>query len=231
MDDKAKFDFWYAVNNTEVLLMPSATIETFGATEVHYHLITEPLDSVNQVRVREGRMQAHRPEIITPQTYAQMLLEGFGDEARRYADWLKEHEDDLYILQYGFVIKNREANEHIVSERLEPVAERVKQSVSERNDPLSAVLVGVDQPWEVCLLKLMVDLARQSAPGNVLDVRHRRRQGQQEQENEVHRRIDRAVAAASRDRSRIPELARLLEACDKFKEYEDRFFALVQSSR
>ena len=37
MTDQA-FDFWYAVNNTEILKLPDKKLETFGASDVHYHL-------------------------------------------------------------------------------------------------------------------------------------------------------------------------------------------------
>ena len=36
-----EFDFWYAVNNTEVLEMPLGRLETFGSTLIHYRLVTE----------------------------------------------------------------------------------------------------------------------------------------------------------------------------------------------
>ena len=68
MPDKHEFDFWYAVNNTEIVLQPQRQLETFGATMVDYHLISQLMDNANQVRVREGRLQAFRPEIITPRS-------------------------------------------------------------------------------------------------------------------------------------------------------------------
>ncbi|NQT94570.1 MAG: hypothetical protein HQ559_17575 [Lentisphaerae bacterium] len=95
MKKREPFDFWYAVNNTEILLMPSAYLETFDATVLNYHLVCELMDSVGQTRVREGRIQASRPQIITPEAYSQTILEGFGDEARHYIDWLKEHEKEV----------------------------------------------------------------------------------------------------------------------------------------
>ena len=72
------FDFWYAVRNTEVVVPPKRHLETFGNTVINYALVSELMDSVGQTRVREGRMQAERPQIVTPSAYSNMLLEGFG---------------------------------------------------------------------------------------------------------------------------------------------------------
>ena len=81
-----QFDFWYAVNNTEVVLAPRRHLETFGNTLINYHMVSELMDNVGQVRVREGRMQALRPQIVTPSAYSSMILEGFGEQAEKYLD-------------------------------------------------------------------------------------------------------------------------------------------------
>ena len=229
MSDNPTFDFWYAVNNTRVVLMPRGRLETFGATVVNYHLVSELMDRVDRVRVREGQVKAHRPEIITPQAYAQTLLEGFGDEARKYADWLREHEQDMAILRYGFVIGKQELSEHIVSDRLEPVLEQVRESVAAKDDPLSAVVLGVDQPWEVCLIKLMTDVIRHSIPGNVQDLHRKHLIGPDAAEHQLRSRIDEAFQTASRDASEIPALSAMLKSLGVWEEYQDRFFALVRS--
>ena len=44
MDEKRTFDFWYAVNNTEIVLMPSRHPETFGNT------ILLPLKFLGEIR-------------------------------------------------------------------------------------------------------------------------------------------------------------------------------------
>ena len=92
MSKPTKFDFWYAVNNTEIVLKPSRHLETFGSTVLNYHLITELMDNVGQVRVRQGRLEAARPQIVTPEAYANMSMEGFCDEARKYIEWLRDKE-------------------------------------------------------------------------------------------------------------------------------------------
>ena len=77
------FDFWYAVKNTDVVVPPKRHLETFGNTIINYVLVSELMDSVSQVRVREGRMQAMRPQIVTPAAYSQIILEGYGEQAEK----------------------------------------------------------------------------------------------------------------------------------------------------
>ena len=60
------FDRWYAASKVRILLSPSHRLETFGSTLVNYHLISELDDHPGKVRVREGRLEAHQPRIITP---------------------------------------------------------------------------------------------------------------------------------------------------------------------
>ncbi len=230
--ERDSFDFWYAVNNTDVKLLPSRHLETFGTTVLNYHQITQLMDSVDQIRIREGRLEAGRPQIITPDAYSQTALEGFGDEAKQYVEWLKEHEQDIRILQYGYKLKQESFTEHIVTDGLEPVVERVKEAVEAKGDPMSAVLVGVDDPWDVCLVRLFWEVIQKSA---LVNIREMQKQSLFENEKGVPRGvrndIEAAFKAANQDPSRIQALGAKLHAFGLFNEYEDRFFSLVKSKQ
>ena len=39
MEKRDPFDFWFAVNNTEIRLLPKRHLETFGSTVLNYHLV------------------------------------------------------------------------------------------------------------------------------------------------------------------------------------------------
>ena len=232
MTPKKTFDFWYAVNNTEVVLMPSRHLETFGTTVLHYHMLSELMDSVDQVRVREGRMRASRPQIITPEAYANTFLEGFGEEARRYVDWLKEHEKQVRILQYGYRLAQESFSEHVVSDNLKAVLERVRTEVKGRNNPLSAVIVGVDDPWDVCLVKLFWEVIQNSAKTNIQQLEQRHMFDESEGVPKgIRDEIEKAFLAASKAPSLINALAHRLQTYGLFGEYQDRFFSLVRASK
>ena len=217
-----EFDFWYAVNNTEVLELPRGRLETFGSTLINYRLVTELMDSVGQVRVREGRIQSFRPEILTPQAFTESPLEGFQTgQAADFIRWLREHEADLVILKYGFKIRHDHATESIVHDSLDNVVARVRADLKSKDDPLGALVLGVDEPWEVCLLKLLFEVVRLSAPGNARALRA--------DPGGTRHEIEQAFRRAGTDRAQLGPLSALLNRLGKFKEYEDRFFALVRS--
>ena len=148
---------------------PSHRLETFGNTLVNYHLVSELPDHPGKVRVREGRLEAHQPLVITPH-FAQIEAEGFGDEAKAYLDFLKENEQHLRILQYGYHLKSDKFSEQIVTDRLSVVTERVKDEVVASNDKFAAVVQCVDEPWEVALVELWLREVNRSAKGNIDDL-------------------------------------------------------------
>ncbi len=224
MTDPAKrqFDFWYAVSQTRVIRMPERGLETFGSSVVNYHLITENMDDVNRVKVREGMIESYKPAILTPDQMRKLLLEGFGqNEASRYAEWLQEHGEDLTMLKYGFAVRKQEHREYEIAEGLAVATDRVQGWLEERNDPSAALAVGVEDPWEVCLLKVMMDVIRRSAPTHVRELR---------KDPQGHRHtVEAMFREAAANPARIRELGSQLKEFGLFEEYQDRFFALVRS--
>ena len=166
-------DFQYAVENTEVILAPQGRIATFGNTSFRFYLISELMDQVNEVRVRDGRIHAERPQILTPDHYARLLLEGFGEKAQRFAEHLRERAPKFAVLRYGFQFRKTDVTEKRVRASIGSVIEQTRSRVARADDPLSAVIQGVDDAWEVCLLKFTVDLIERSSGGNLGDLRRR----------------------------------------------------------
>ena len=169
MSSNPDFDRWYAARSARFLLEPSHRLETFGATLVNYHLISELDDHPGKIRVREGRLEAHQPLVITPD-FAQIEAEGFGDEAKAYLEFLRENEKNLRILQYGYHLKSDNFSEQIVTDRLSVVTERVKEEVLASNDKFAAVVQCVDEPWDVALVELWLREVNRSARGNIDDL-------------------------------------------------------------
>lgn len=166
-------DFQYAVENTRVIVAPEQQIATFGTTSFRFYLISELMDQVDQVRVRDGRIHAERPQIVTPDQYARLLLEGFGDQAQQYVEQLRERMRNIAVLRYGFQFRKTDVTESTVRDSVEAVIGRTRQQVEGANDPRSAVIQGVDDAWEVCLLKFTIDLISRSSGENLGDFRRR----------------------------------------------------------
>lgn len=223
MQPPREFDFWYAVHNTKVILHPRGQLETFGVTLIRYHLLTEPMDRVGEVRIREGRIQSFRPEILTPQTLLESPLEsGFrSEQAEEFVRWLREHEQDISLIKYGFKIRHETVTESIVHDDIKNVIDRVRADLRAKDDPFSALVLGVDEPWEVCLLTVLFEMARRSAPTNVRELRI--------DPDGARHEIEAAFRLAARNKDSLAPLATLLKRHGRFAEFEDRFYALVRA--
>lgn len=165
--------FQYAIENTEIILAPQQRIQTFGSTSFRFFLVSELMDNVNHVRVRDGHLHAERPQLITPGHYHRMLLEGFGERAEEFVRWMEEHEQHLAVLKYGFQFRKTNVTEQIVHSPLPDVIARLREEVDRNEDALSAIIQGVDEGWEVSLLKFATDMIQSSSGDNLGDFRRR----------------------------------------------------------
>src|SRR5712692_1930796 len=127
-------DFQYAIENTQVILAPERQIATFGGTSFHFYLISELMDRVNEVRVRDGQIHADRPQILTPEHFSRLLLEGFGEKAQRYADQLREHARNVAVLRYGFQFRKTNVTEETIRDSVDAVITRTKRRVEDAEE-------------------------------------------------------------------------------------------------
>ena len=169
MSSNPHFDRWYAAKSARFLVEPSHRLATFGNTLVNYHLVSELDDHPGKVRIREGRLEAHQPLVITPH-FQETEFEGLGDEAREYFNFLKENEERLRVLRYGYHLKSDNFSEQIVTDRLSVVTERVKTAVLESGDKFAAVIQCVDEPWDVALVELWLREVSRSAGDNISEL-------------------------------------------------------------
>lgn len=161
------------MENTRVVHAPPRRISTFGQTSFRFVLVTELMDAVDRVRVRDGMVDAERPALITPENISQLLLDGFGEKADEFAGWLKSRGVELAFLKYGFQIRKSHVNEVVINEPIASVLGRLEEEMRQEDRPLEALIHGVDDTWEVCLLKFTLDLIQDSVGGNISDFRKR----------------------------------------------------------
>jgi len=165
-------DFNYALENTRVVIAPSSTIETYGQTSFRFRLVTEPMDESGSVRLRMGMIHAERPRILAPQYISRLLLEGFGEKAREFAGWMEEQKD-IHFLRYGFSLRKTDLSEHLLRQPKEEVLERLREELRRDDDPMDTLIEGIDDAWEVCLMKFTMDMIRRSAGENVAEWKRR----------------------------------------------------------
>ena len=181
------------------------------------------------MRIREGRLEAHKPAIITPEAYVQDQMEGFGEQARQYLDFLKQHEDSIRILQYGYRLRQEAFSEQVVTDSIDAVLDRVVECVKAADDPFATVIRGVDEPWDVCLVHFFWLHANASAPVNVRDFEKAHAQAAMEATAPALREdVERAFARAESNPSLVRELGAYLQKQGVFEHYQDRFFKLVR---
>lgn len=227
-DDKIE----YAVEHTEILRPPRQRLSTFGTTNIYYYLLTEPAYSeltkaVNETVVREGRVIAERPRIVTPYYLSQ--LEGFSLEARRYLDALiKAHGPDTPGLFYTYRNEPKELN--IVSNHWRAVVEKLNAEIDKRGDPLTSIIKGEDELWDISLLKFIYELARSSLPHHISQMGAR---GLLDVDSggvpvDARLRIEELFRRVVKGEHDPYELKRELDRWNLFAEYEDRFFAIFK---
>ena len=170
-------DIQYALETTRVLREPDHRIQTFGETSFEFQLLSEPMDRVGEVRIRTGRVEAHRPQILRPEPYREIELDGFDAKARERMERMIEkfHAEgrDLAFLQYGFRFARGEVREEVVHDSMDAVRERVMDEIRISGNPALAVIEGVDDTWEISLLKFSFEMIMKSHQINAFDFRRK----------------------------------------------------------
>ena len=214
----------YAIENTEVLRGPEQSLATFGSTNIYYYLVTGLTDIVNVVR--EGRVIAARPKIVTP-TYL-INLEGFSAQARRFAEIMAERFPNEVGIFYSYRNEPKEMN--IVSEPTKAVVEKINRKIDEQYNRLSAIIKGVEDLWDVSLLKFTYELTKNSVSNNVAEFERKGLLNLDTAGVPKYARdhIEELFDKVRNDLSLAPELATELRHWGLFHEYQDRFFSLFK---
>lgn len=169
----SEFDIQYALENTHVLYEPDRRIDTFGSTQFEFQIISELMDQINTVRVRTGRIEAHKPLIMRPGVGADFDFDGFGPQAEAFAEWLKDNIQHLALLRYGFSFSRVAINEEVVHEPVATVCGKLVEATRASGNPMRAVIQGVDDTWEISLLKFTVEMIEKSKSINEFDFKRR----------------------------------------------------------
>lgn len=158
---------------TSVLHVPDRRIDTFGSTEFRFILISEIMDQIDEVRVRTGKIQAEKPRILKPRPEQELSFEGFGEQAEAFHHWLKTNHANIALLQYGFAFRKSDVSEELLHEPFADVQGRLVETTRRGGNPMEAVIAGVDDTWEISLLKFMMEMIQQSSGINMFDFKRR----------------------------------------------------------
>jgi len=128
------------------------------------------------------------------------------------------------VIRYGLQFRHDSKTEELINDTIDTVAERLSTHVRERSDPLSALIIGADELWEVSLIKFMMDYVGKSASSNLQDFSRMSGPGRSVS---IDQEIEADFAAATKDRSRLQALGDKLQEHRIFDKYEDRFYRLL----
>jgi hypothetical protein len=170
-------DIHYALETTRVLREPDRRIETFGETRFEFQLISELMDRSGEVRIRSGEVEARRPRILRPEAFREIELDGFDPAARarfdRMVEKFRAEGKDLAFLQYGFQFRRGEVREEIIHDTMDAVRGRVLEDIRRTGNPACAIIEGVDDAWEISILKFSFDMILRSHEINAFDFKRR----------------------------------------------------------
>src|SRR5690606_23736064 len=129
------------------------------------------------VRIRTGEVEAQRPRILRPEPYRGIELEGFDESARAKLDAMVEkfraEGKNLAFLQYGFQFRRGEVREEVVHDSMDNVRDRVLEDIRRTGNPALAVIEGVDDAWEISVLKFTFEMVLRSQDINAFDLKRK----------------------------------------------------------
>jgi hypothetical protein len=157
-----------AVLLTHVLRQPKQHLATFGVSNLRYYLVTEPsydlAPGVEESVIRQGQVVSQRPAIVTP-TYM-LNLEGFSQSAQRYMESLmSQFGPNIPGLLYQY--HNEPGGLEIISGRAPEVAQRIASDLDKQGLDSTAVILGVDDLWDVSILKFIYEYTASSLTSNI----------------------------------------------------------------
>ena len=220
----------YAISHTEVLRPPRQTLSTFGATNIYYYLLTEPsykelVQGEEETVVREGMVRAERPRVVTP-SYL-INVEGFSEHAKRYLEMIARaygtHTPGLF---YGYKNEPKELN--IVSSDMNSVVRKLNETIDKEGNQFASIIKGVDELWDVSLLKFIFDMTSHSVGNNMFELGSRGLLNMDRKgvPLEARQSIEQLFALVKDGELEPSALKTELDRWGLFEEYEDRFFRM-----
>lgn len=224
-----------AISMTRVIRKPRRSLATFGSTVVNYHVVSQPVyedifeDQPTESVVRNGIVKADRPKIVTPGYLSRS--EGFGNEASEYLDHLiNRFGSDSPGILYKY--SNEPGSTDTVSGEPPQVAAKIRDDLDNSDSAMHTVILGVDELWDVSLMKFIYEFTSDSSESNFSDLDDRGLFNDdggvpREARLQIEDMFNRAARGALDPSDVHDELMRW----GIFEEYQARFFNLFRRDR
>lgn len=235
----------YALNETEILKPPEGLLSTYRSSTLHYYVLAEPAylevmeNEGPETKIREGEVTWEQPRLFTP-SYI-LGMENFSEEARGAFKMLANRYPDLAGLLYQMRYKKEYARTTTVSSTIEDTALKISQSLGDSKESLTTIIRGVDELWDVSLIKFIQELIVKSALQSQLPDYRRQGLVTVDESTGYHllsqsggvplvakRVIEDMFMQVKDGELEAKELKKELDRWGVFGQYEDRFFDLFR---
>lgn len=216
------------LNQIKILRPPKHSLATFGTTQLRYVLLSPIEGQPGQCRLRDGEVTAQKPRILTPDLWKERF-EGFGEGTGSYSEQIeKSYGEAFRALEYTFKNDLRQTTlEHLP---LPELTERSRKVLESEDKPRTALLEGPDSHWPLAVMKFIVEMSLRSFPSNVRELEEHDFFHPEKRVEQKHKReVERLFRQAQEDPQAVKPLAEFLKASGRFEDYQDRFFALLNS--
>ena len=129
-----------------------------------------------------------------------------------------------------YTYRNEPKGLNIVSDDLLSVVDKLNTEIDSNGNPLTSIIKGQDDLWDVSLMKFIYELTRNSVGHNLSQMENRGLLGMDSRGVPVYARIriETHFSEVSRGERSPGELKEELERWGLFSEYQDRFLALFR---
>ncbi len=237
-----------ALEQTEIFKSPDELLSSQGKTSLHYYVLTEPAylevypEEGPETRIREGWITWDKPKLITPGYL--MKAEGFSDEARQALEMIAKSKPDLASLIYKMSFQQKVDSVETVSKTIEETAERLERESSEEDRFLTVILSGLEELWDVSLMKFVEEFIAESASEAHLPEMEeqgyltRGKGGQVRVTRTIEGlpiaakdEIERLFSKVKAGEAKPATLKKELDRWGVYRQYEDRFLDLFRASK
>lgn len=155
------------LEKTKILLEPDDLISTDRDTTLHYYVLSEPYylaefpEEGPETKIREGKITWEKPKLLTP--HYMMSMRGFSGEAKEAMQMIVNDNPDLAGLLYKMNYSKESISSFTISNEIEAVEAKIREDIDESDQNLTVIIQGIDELWDVSLMKFIQSLVLKSA--------------------------------------------------------------------
>lgn len=156
-----------ALEATEILKPPRQLLSNEEDTKLKYYVLTEPAyldiypDEGPETRIREGWITWNKPKLITPGYL--LKADGFSEEAKKAIEMMAGQDPDMASIAYQMHYTQKIDSVRTINAEIDETARKLEDEIDETSEFLTVILLGLDDLWDVSLMKFAQEYMAKSA--------------------------------------------------------------------